>query len=302
MMPIPFYRWGNILERFSSTSQSTRNFSISQLLRGARELLRLDTRNPFLEIPEAWVTSLDEVEESNNEIIQLHPDVFRVTPRLDLLHRNVTWQQNYRNLVLTKMLSKADMPGGGKKPWPQKKQGRHHAGSIRSPHFVRGGFAHGVKGPLTRFYMLPDTIRIHGLRTALTIKHVQDDLVIVNDFNSLGTPDPQFLHDLADERNWGYSVLFVDISVDDFPKNLLEATEQISSFTAMPLYGLNCYSIVKHETLVLSRRVVDLLERRILEQLYKTGQRNKPYRYMDYKQKILAEGEHEEDPIFPPFI
>jgi hypothetical protein len=109
MMPIPFYRWGNILERFSSTSQSTRNFSISQLLRGARELWRLDTRNPFLEIPEAWVTSLDEVEESNNEIIQLHPgiflkhriqtktdisidsDVFRVTPRLDLLHRNVTW-------------------------------------------------------------------------------------------------------------------------------------------------------------------------------------------------------------------
>jgi hypothetical protein len=39
--------------------------------------------------------------------------------------------------------------------------------------------------------MLPDTIRVYGLRTALTVKHVQDDLVIVNDFDSLSSPDPQ---------------------------------------------------------------------------------------------------------------
>jgi large subunit ribosomal protein L4 len=106
------------------------------------------------------------------------------------------------------MLSKAEMPGGGRKPWPQKKVGKHHAGrfffiqfklnyilffSIRSPHFYRGGFAHGVRGPATKFYMLPDTIRLHGLRVALTIKHAQDDLVIVDDFNSLSTTDPQVL-------------------------------------------------------------------------------------------------------------
>lgn len=83
------------------------------------------------------------------------------------------------------------MPGGGRKPWPQKKVGRHHAGSIRSPHFYRGGFAFGVRGPKTFFYMLPDSIRVHGLCTALTIKHVQDDLIIVDDFSSLSSNDPQ---------------------------------------------------------------------------------------------------------------
>lgn len=83
------------------------------------------------------------------------------------------------------------MPGGGAKPWPQKRVGRHHAGSIRSPHFIRGGFAHGIRGPKTFFSMLPDSIRISGLCVALTIKHIQDDLVIIDDFSSLPLGDSQ---------------------------------------------------------------------------------------------------------------
>ena len=102
------------------------------------------------------------------------------------------------------------MPGGGRKPWPQKRMGRHHAGSIRSPHFKNGGFAHGVRGPRTWFYMLPDAIRLKGLCTALTIKHAQNDLIIADDFNSLPSAEPQMLHDIAEKRNWGYSILFVD--------------------------------------------------------------------------------------------
>lgn len=107
------------------------------------------------------------------------------------MHRNTVWQENYRNLQLTKQLTRAEMPGGGAKPWPQKRVGRHHAGSIRSPHFIRGGFAHGIRGPKTFFSILSDSIRISGLCTALTIKHAQDDLVIVDDFSSLLTADPQ---------------------------------------------------------------------------------------------------------------
>jgi hypothetical protein len=52
---------------------NSRSFFTSSSLAGIRELWRLDTRNPFLEIPEAWVTSLDEIEDNRKEIIQLHP-------------------------------------------------------------------------------------------------------------------------------------------------------------------------------------------------------------------------------------
>lgn len=87
------------------------------------------------------------------DLISLHPYIFRTTPRIDLLHRNITWQENYRNLAITKQLSKKEMPGGGHKPWPQKKTGRHHAGSIRSPHFRLGGC---VLGSLFHSHFLVD--------------------------------------------------------------------------------------------------------------------------------------------------
>uniref|UniRef100_A0A1I7ZT02 Large ribosomal subunit protein uL4m n=1 Tax=Steinernema glaseri TaxID=37863 RepID=A0A1I7ZT02_9BILA len=266
-----------------------------------RELWRADEANPFVEKPQAWVTSLSSVVEERSTIVDLHPDIFRVAPRLDLLHRNITWQSVYRNVQMTKMLTRAEMTGGGKKPWPQKKTGRAHVGSVRSPQFVHGGFAHGVRGPRTWFYMLPTAIRLKGLCVALTIKHAQNDLVIVDDFNSLSTNESQFLKDVADQRNWGYSVLFVD-ATNEVPANLVEATVPLPSFTVMPVYGLNCFSIMKYETLVLTRAALDILEERILHHLHRTTNLNDKFRYMDMKKTILGEAASEEDAVQTPFV
>lgn len=60
----------NSVNNFCSSSAATLN---SQSSSQPRELWRLDTTNPFLEIPEAWVTSLDEIYNRNYDIIQLHP-------------------------------------------------------------------------------------------------------------------------------------------------------------------------------------------------------------------------------------
>ncbi|MFH4976079.1 hypothetical protein AB6A40_002788 [Gnathostoma spinigerum] len=266
-----------------------------------RSLWRIDEKNPYLTIPQTWVTTLSSVEEKRVGIISLHPEVFRVPPRLDILHRNVTWQLNYRNLQLTKQLTKAEMPGGGHKPWPQKKMGRHHAGSIRAPHFKNGGFANGVRGPRTWFYILPDAIRLQGLCVALTIKHAQNDIVVVDDFASLQSNEPQSLHDLADVRNWGYSVLFVNEG-SDVPSNLIDSCEEIPSFNVMPVYGLNCYSLMKYETIVLSELALEILQYRILCQKHRSESLQKKYRYIDYKKKILSEAEKEMNSDAVPFV
>ncbi|CAI4223230.1 unnamed protein product [Auanema sp. JU1783] len=283
--------------RSLSTAAEERLSSIND---SKRELWR-KSGNPFTEVPQAWVCSFDGVEEKKLGIVDLHPDVFRVRPRLDLLHRNVNWQLNYRNVQLTKQLTRAEMPGGGRKPWPQKKTGRAHVGSVRAPNFIHGGFAHGVRGPRTWFYMLPDSVRIQGLCTALTIKHAQDDLHVVDSFDNLPEADAQYLHDLADKRNWGYSVLFVN-DTDEISGGLVPGLESVPSFNAMPVYGLNCYSLLKYETIVFSRKALDLVEKRLLSHLQRVEPLNKKYRYMDYKERILREAEGEDDEHMPPYV
>jgi hypothetical protein len=87
-------------------------------------------------VPQAWVTSL--ANDDRHGLIDLHPHIWHVTPRLDILQQNIEWQRRYRNVTFTKSLTRAELPGSGKKIWPQKKFGRAHHGSAREPMFKGG--------------------------------------------------------------------------------------------------------------------------------------------------------------------
>lgn len=69
--------------------------------------------------------------------------------------------------------TRAEVSGGGRKPWPQKGLGKARHGSIRSPLWRGGGIAHGPRSPTTHFFMLPFYSRVLGLITALSIKLAQ---------------------------------------------------------------------------------------------------------------------------------
>lgn len=70
----------------------------------------------------------------------------------------------------------------------------------------------------------------------------------------------------------------------------------------MPVYGLNCFSLVKHETVVFSLAALNLFQSRILYHKNRAESLQKKYRYADYKRTILSEAEKEIDPVHPPFI
>uniref|UniRef100_A0A8D0KYY5 Large ribosomal subunit protein uL4m n=1 Tax=Strix occidentalis caurina TaxID=311401 RepID=A0A8D0KYY5_STROC len=112
--------------------------------------------------------------------------------------------------LYAKVKTRAEVRGGGRKPWRQKGSGRARHGSIRSPLWRGGGIAHGPRGPTSYYYMLPMKVRVLGLKVALTVKLMQDDLHIVDSLD-IPTADPQYLLDLARYRHWGRSVLIVDV-------------------------------------------------------------------------------------------
>lgn len=61
----------------------------------------------------------------------------------------------------------------GKKPWPQKGQGRARHGTRRSPLFKGGSVIHGPRAFTTHFYMLPFYKRVYGLTSTLSVKLIQ---------------------------------------------------------------------------------------------------------------------------------
>lgn len=159
---------------------------------------------------QAWVESLRGFEQERVGLAELHPDVFSTAPRLDILHQVAMWQKNFKRISYAKTKTRAEVRGGGRKPWPQKGSGRARHGSIRSPIWRGGGVAHGPRGPTSYYYMLPMKLRVQGLKVALTIKLAQDNLHIVDSLE-MPTADPQYLAELACYRRWGGSVLLVDL-------------------------------------------------------------------------------------------
>lgn len=160
---------------------------------------------------QVWIENLDTVAEQKRGLLELHPDVFAVAPRIDVIHRNVEWQRKYRFVSFATTKSRAEAHGGGRKPWPQKGLGRARHGSIRSPIWRGGGIAHGPRSPTTHFYMLPVHQRVLGLTSALSVKLAQNDLHVIDRLD-LPVDDPEFVRQLIENRVWGPSVLFVDSS------------------------------------------------------------------------------------------
>lgn len=69
---------------------------------------------------QVWLENFDTVDEIKLGLLDLHPDVFGVAPRIDIIHQNVRWQQLYRFVSFAHTKVRSEVRGGGRKPWPQK--------------------------------------------------------------------------------------------------------------------------------------------------------------------------------------
>lgn len=252
-----FGRALTISSRAYSNSAAVVPISITKLPEGVED--------PFRPTRQVWVENIDTTEEKKLELMELSPIVYGAPPRLHLIHQNVTWQRKYRHVSFAHSKTRNEVRGGGRKPWPQKGMGRARHGSIRSPLFRGGGVAHGPRSPAPSFFMLPYYSRVQGLTTTLSVKLAQDDLHVIKDLE-IPTNEPNYLEELIKARLWGPSVLFVD-DFDIISENLALALEQLPHINFMPVYGLNVYSMLKHQTLVLTKSAALQIQNRIIEKL-----------------------------------
>lgn len=118
--------------------------------------------------------------------VELDDGLFGIEPNTAVLHQVVTAQLAARRAGTHSTKTRAEVRGGGSKPWKQKGTGRARAGSIRSPIWVGGGVAHGPRprnyGQRTNKKMIK-----LALRSALSDRCAEGKVLVVDEW---GFPEP----------------------------------------------------------------------------------------------------------------
>ncbi len=114
--------------------------------------------------------------------VNLDADIFGIEPNMDVLHQVITAQLAARRSGSASTKTRGEVRGGGRKPWRQKGLGRARQGSIRAPHWVGGGVAHGPK-PRDYTQRTPKKMKRLALRSALSARASESAVKIVQDFD-----------------------------------------------------------------------------------------------------------------------
>ncbi len=135
--------------------------------------------------------------------VELPAALFDVEPNIALMHQVVTAQLAAKRQGTHSTKTRAEVSGGGKKPYRQKGTGRARQGSTRAPQFTGGGIVHGPK-PRDYSQRTPKKMIAAALRCALSDRARNDRIVAITELISGQTPSTKtvkaFLETLTDRR------------------------------------------------------------------------------------------------------
>jgi large subunit ribosomal protein L4 len=110
---------------------------------------------------------------------ELDDAIFGIEPNLPVMHQVVTAQLAARRSGTQSTLTRAEVRGGGAKPWKQKGTGRARAGSSRSPHWVGGGVSHAPK-PRDYAQRTPKKMIRLALKSALSDRQASGRIIVLD--------------------------------------------------------------------------------------------------------------------------
>lgn len=183
--------------------------------------------------------------------LDLNETVFGVEPSTQAMFDAVVMQQASKRQGTHSTKTESEVRGGGRKPWRQKGTGRARAGSIRAPHWRGGGLPFGPK-PRNYGYKLNRKVRRLALKSALSQKVIDNDLLILEDLNFEKVKTKDFVK-VMDALNVDRKVLFVATKDEDTNKAHL-SMKNIKNASLLTIEGLNIYDIMNANKIVFTEK------------------------------------------------
>ncbi len=196
---------------------------------------------------------------NNNEVIgqlELRDDIFGLPANPHLLHEVVLYQLAKRRAGTAKTKERAEVRGGGKKPWRQKGTGRARAGTSRSPLWRGGGTIHGPQ-PRTYDVKVTKKARRLALKMALSQKVSEQQFKVLDDLGlqRIKTKDFAQILDRFQVRK-----TLVLTSRDD--EVMEKSARNIPNVKVLRSEGLNVYDLLNHRTIFLTQDTIEMIEER----------------------------------------
>ena len=186
--------------------------------------------------------------------IELNEAVFGVEVNEIVVHQVlVNYLANQRQGTQSTK-TRAEVRGGGIKPWRQKGTGRARQGSIRAPQWIKGGIALGPK-PRDYRYKLPKKVRALAIKSVLTTKLAESKLVIVDKIELANIKTKEMVKVLNNLKAEKALVVLNEKNL-----NVQASTRNIENAKAITVNTTNIYDLLRFETLVLDVDSVKTLE------------------------------------------
>ena len=191
--------------------------------------------------------------------ITLNENVFGVEPNLHVMHLALRRQLNNARQGSACAKTRAEVSGGGKKPWKQKGTGRARAGSLRSPLFAGGGVIFGPK-PRSYAFNMPQKASQLAIKSALSARSEQ--MVVVKDFSAITEPKTKLMVSALKSLNVTGKILIVaDVKAEE-NKNLELSARNIPSVKIILPSNLNVKDLLEADSVVITESAVnDITER-----------------------------------------
>ena len=151
--------------------------------------------------------------------------------------------------------TRAEVRGGGRKPWRQKGIGRARHGSIRSPQWAGGGVALGPK-PRSYRYNLPKKVKRLALKSALTSKVIGNDMVVLDELKLEAIKTREMVKVLG-KLNVDSSALIVLPAVDE---KVIKSSRNISGVKTALVNTINTYDILRYKKFIATREAIAKIE------------------------------------------
>ena len=187
--------------------------------------------------------------------IELSDKVFGIEPNENIVHSVlVNYLANQRQGTQSTK-TRAEVSGGGRKPWRQKGTGRARQGSIRAPQWIKGGIALGPK-PRSYKYTVNKKERRLAIRSVLSSKVLEKELTVVDKLELKEIKTKTMVKALADLKVEGKTL----IVLPENNKNVLMSSRNIEGVKTITANNINVFDLLKYKNLILPVDTVKKLE------------------------------------------